>query len=138
MVLENPPRSAKYSRDHLFGGGLTVGTSDRHQRNGIAAAPELSQVPEGTESVRNTHYRDLEALKTTRFLLLQGHNHTSGTTAYGLLEKLMTVKLFPLQGYKEFTSIQGATVSGDFAEALLSTLHQKLTPGGLQYRIQSP
>jgi hypothetical protein len=138
MILENLPRSAKDSRNHLFGSGLTVGASDRHQRDGIAAAPELSQVPESTESVRNTHYRDLEALKTNRFLLLQGHDHTSGTTAYGLLEKLVTVKLFPLQGYKQVTSIQGATVSGDFAEALLSTLHQKPTPGGLQDRIQSP
>jgi hypothetical protein len=71
-------------------------------------------------------------------LLLQGHDHSSGTTAYGLLEKLVTVKLFPPQGYKQLTSIQGATVSGDFAETLLSTLHQKLTPGGLQDRIQSP
>jgi len=50
----------------------------------------------------------------------------------------MTVKLFSRQGYKQVTSIQGATVSGNFAETLLSTLHQKLTSGGLQDRIQSP
>jgi hypothetical protein len=71
-------------------------------------------------------------------LLLQGHNRTSGTAAYGLLEKLMTVKLFPLQSYKQVTSIKGATVSGDFAETLLSTLHQKLSSGGFQYCLQSP
>ena len=50
----------------------------------------------------------------------------------------MTVKLFPLQGYKQITLIQGATVSGDFAEALLSTLNQKLTSGCFQYCIQGP